>query len=157
MRLEYFSLVDRILELDLTHRKIRAEARVPMASSIFEGHFPGYPIMPGVLLLETMAQASGWLLIALTQFNRMPFLAAVKEAKLRTFVTPGALLAIEAGIVHEGSGYSITSAAIRVGDKQVCNCEITFRLVEFPNQQFRASLEQRAVTIAFPMDMVVHG
>src|SRR5437870_4635528 len=128
-----------------------------MASPIFAGHFPGYPIMPGVLLLETMAQASGWLLIGLTQFNRMPFLAAVKEAKLRSFVTPGALLAIEAGIVHEGSGFSVTSAAIRVEDKLICNCEITFRLVEFPNTQFRAGLEQRAVAIAFPTDMVVHG
>ena len=45
--------------------------------------------MPGVLLIEAMAQTSGWLVIAVTDFKRMPFLAAVKEAKLRTFVTPG--------------------------------------------------------------------
>ena len=45
--------------------------------------------MPGVLLIEAMAQASGWLVIAVTSFTRMPFLAALKEAKLRTFVTPG--------------------------------------------------------------------
>jgi 3-hydroxyacyl-[acyl-carrier-protein] dehydratase len=157
MRLEYFSLIDRIVELDLTNRKIFAEASVPLASTIFEGHFPGYPIMPGVLLLETMAQASGWLIIGLTAFNRMPFLAAVKEAKLRSFVTPGTGLAIEASLEHEGSGFSVTTAAIRVEDKLVANCEITFRLVEFPSAQFRTGLEQRAVAIAFPMDMVVHG
>ena len=45
--------------------------------------------MPGVLLIESMAQTSGWLLVALMKFERMPFLAAVKEAKMRGFVTPG--------------------------------------------------------------------
>ena len=45
--------------------------------------------MPGVLLIETMAQTSGWLLVAMNGFKRMPFLAAVKEAKFRTFVTAG--------------------------------------------------------------------
>ena len=47
--------------------------------------------MPGVLLIESMAQTSGWLIIGTHQFERMPFLAAVKEAKLRTFVAPGEL------------------------------------------------------------------
>ena len=68
--------------------------------------------MPGVLLIEAMAQTSGWLLIALMKFERMPFLAAVKEAKMRGFVTPGRMLTIEASIVHEGSGYAITEAKI---------------------------------------------
>ncbi|HVD75076.1 MAG TPA: beta-hydroxyacyl-ACP dehydratase, partial [Xanthobacteraceae bacterium] len=49
MRLEYFQLIDRIAELDLAQQTIRAEARVPATSTIFEGHFPGYPLMPGVL------------------------------------------------------------------------------------------------------------
>ena len=88
MRLEYFQLIDRIVELKLSDQMIRTEARVPTASTIFEGHFPGYPLMPGVLLIEAMAQTSGWLLIAVTRFTRMPFFAAVKEAKLRSFVTP---------------------------------------------------------------------
>ncbi len=48
--------------------------------------------MPGVLLIEAMAQTAGWLVVALNHFERMPFLAAVKEAKLRTFVTPGQVL-----------------------------------------------------------------
>jgi 3-hydroxyacyl-[acyl-carrier-protein] dehydratase len=157
MRLEYFSLIDRIIEVDLVHRKIRAEAAVPLESSIFEGHFPGFPIMPGVLLLETMAQASGWLVIAVTGFSRMPFLAAVKDAKLRSFVSPGATLAVDANLVHEGSGYCVTSAAIRSEGRPVCNCEITFRLVEFPNPQFRAALTERASAIAFPMDTVLNG
>ena len=94
MRLEYFQLIDRIIEIDIEGRKLRAEATVPTASTIFEGHFPGYPLMPGVLLMEAMAQASGWLIIGLTKFTRMPFLAAFKEAKLRSFVTPGQRLAL---------------------------------------------------------------
>ena len=52
--------------------------------------------MPGVLLIEAMAQSSGWLLLALMKFERMPFLAAVKEAKMRGFVSPGEMLTIEA-------------------------------------------------------------
>ena len=89
MRIEYFQLIDRIVDLDLAEQTIRTEARVPTASTIFEGHFPGYPLMPGVLLIEAMAQTSGWLVIGVTRFTRMPFFAALKEAKLRTFVTPG--------------------------------------------------------------------
>ena len=81
MNLEYFQLIDRILDLNLGERTITVEAQVPKESTIFEGHFPGYPIMPGVLLIEAMAQTSGWLLVGLVKFERMPFLAAVKEAK----------------------------------------------------------------------------
>src|SRR4249920_1502180 len=108
MHLEYFKLIDRIVDLNVGEKKITVEAQVPQHSTIFEGHFPGHPIMPGVLLIESMAQTSGWLLIALMKFERMPFLAAVKEAKMRGFVTPGEVLTVEAGIVHEGSGYAIT-------------------------------------------------
>ena len=65
MRLEYFQLIDRVVDISLGDRKIRAEATVPQASTVFEGHFPGHPLMPGVLLIEAMAQTSGWLLIGL--------------------------------------------------------------------------------------------
>src|ERR1700731_2205647 len=115
MQLEYFKLIDRIADINVSERTITVEAQVPQQSTIFEGHFPGYPLMPGVLLIEAMAQASGWLLIALMKFERMPFLAAVKEAKMRGFVTPGEMLKIEASIVHEGSGFAITAAKISVG------------------------------------------
>src|ERR1700761_7050915 len=124
MRLEYFQLIDRIIDLNLTDLTIRVEANVPTESTIFEGHFPGHPLMPGVLLIESMAQASGWLLLAMLNFERMPFLAAVKEAKMRGFVTPGELLTIEACLVHEGSGYAITDAKIKVGGKLRCNSTI---------------------------------
>ena len=53
------------------------------------------PLMPGVLLMETMAQASGWLILGVTKFTGMPLLAAFKEAKLRSFITPGTALIVE--------------------------------------------------------------
>src|SRR5262245_33579449 len=96
MRIEYFQLIDRIVDLDLADQTIRTEARVPTASTIFEGHFPGFPLMPGVLLIEAIAQTSGWLIIGVTRFTRMPFFAALKEAKLRSFVTLGQTLALSA-------------------------------------------------------------
>jgi 3-hydroxyacyl-[acyl-carrier-protein] dehydratase len=157
MRLEYFQLIDRIVDLDRAARTIKVEARVPAANTIFEGHFPGMPLMPGVLLIEAMAQSSGWLLIGLNGFTRMPFLAAVKEAKLRSFVTPGQVLAISAGLVHEGSGYAVTKAEIKVEGKAVCGAEITFRIVPFPNESFRASMDSMARLIEFPLEAARDG
>jgi len=157
MRIEYFQLIDRIVDLDLEARTIRAEARVPTESTIFEGHFPGYPLMPGVLLIEAMNQTAGWLIIAVTKFTRMPFFAALKEAKLRSFVTPGQTLSLSAKLVHEGSGYAMTEAEIRCDGKLTCNAEITFRVVEFPNPEFRASMEKMADILEFPMKALAHG
>ena len=157
MRLEYFQLIDRIVDLRLADRTISAEATVPSESTIFEGHFPGYPLMPGVLLAETMAQTSGWLVVAMNRFERMPFLAAVKDAKFRTFVTPGMVLSVNATLLHEGSGYAVTKAEIRHDGKLACNAEITFRLVEFPNAEFRASMEKMAAILEFPRGALAHG
>jgi len=157
MRIEYFQLIDRIIDLNLNDLTIRAEANVPTESTIFEGHFPGRPLMPGVLLIESMAQTSGWLLIALMKFERMPFLAAVKEAKMRTFVTPGDLLNIEASIVHEGSGYAMTQAKVSVGGKPRCNATITFGIASFPNADMRGHMEAMAKRIGFPQQVIAHG
>jgi 3-hydroxyacyl-[acyl-carrier-protein] dehydratase len=156
MQLEYFHLIDRITDLNVSDRTITVEAQVPEHNTIFEGHFPGYPLMPGVLLIEAMAQTSGWLLIALMNFERMPFLGAVKEAKMRGFVTPGELLKIDAGIVHEGSGFAITSAKVSVGGELRCNATITFRHVPFPNPDLRGHMETMAKRIGFPQQAIRH-
>jgi 3-hydroxyacyl-[acyl-carrier-protein] dehydratase len=150
MRLEYFQLLDRIVAIDLDARTITAHAQVQETSTIFEGHFPGHPLMPGVLLIESMAQTSGWLIIALNRFERMPFLAAVREAKLRTFVSPGQALSLRASLVHEGSGFAVTKASVEVEGKTVANSEITFRVMAFPDPKFRASMREVAAGISFP-------
>lgn len=157
MNLEYFHLIDRITDLNVGERKITVEANVPEKSTIFEGHFPGYPLMPGVLLIESMAQTSGWLLIALLKFERMPFLAAVKEAKMRTFITPGQTLQIDAQIAHEGSGFAITDVKISVDGKLTCNATLTFRHVPFPHPDLRGHMETMAKRIGFPYEAIAHG
>jgi len=156
MRLEYFQLIDRIDDLDVGGRTITVAAQVPQHNTIFEGHFPGYPLMPGVLLIEAMAQTSGWLLIALTKFERMPFLGAVKEAKMRGFVSPGELLKVNASIVHEGSGFAITSAKVRVDGDLRCSATITFPHVPFPNADLRGHMEAMAKRIGFPQQAIAH-
>ena len=155
MQLEYFQMIDRILDLNMVEKTITAEAQVPKTSTVFEGHFPGYPIMPGVLLIESMAQTSGWLLLALMKFERMPFLAAVKEAKMRGFVSPGELLTVEANLLHDGSGYAITQARVRVAGKLRCNATITFSHIPFPNADLRGHMDAVAKRIGFPQQVVL--
>src|SRR5437763_4621878 len=157
MQLEYFQLVDRILDLNTEAKTITVEAQVPTASTVFEGHFPGYPLMPGVLLIESMAQTSGWLLLGLLKFERMPFLAAVKEAKMRGFVSPGELLTIDANVLHEGSGYAMTEAKVSVGGKLKCNATITFSHIPFPNPDLRRYMDATAKRVGFPQHAIAHA
>jgi 3-hydroxyacyl-[acyl-carrier-protein] dehydratase len=156
MQLDYFVLIDRIVDLNVGDRTITVEAQVPQKHTIFEGHFPGYPIMPGVLLTESMAQTSGWLLLGITRFERMPFLAMVKEAKMRGFVSPGDLLTIEAKVEHEGSGFAVTSAKVRVGKELKCSAELTFRQIPFPHPDLRVHMDAMAAKIGFPLQALTH-
>jgi 3-hydroxyacyl-[acyl-carrier-protein] dehydratase len=81
----------------------------------------------------------------------MPFLASVRAAKLRTFVSPGQALTITARIVHEGSGFAITKAAIEVSGKGVADSELTLRLTAFPDPNLRAGMQLVAAAIGFPV------
>lgn len=150
MRLEYFRMIDRVTSV--SDGKLVAESVVPDESPVFEGHFPGHPLMPGVLLIETMAQASGYLLLTVYKFKRMPFLAGVRSAKLRTFVAPGDPLTIEAGLVHDGSGYAITSATVSVSGKRVCDAELTFRSLIFPAAELEAMMRSEAGRIGLTVE-----
>ena len=80
MRLEYFQMIDRFTAVDVRERVTRAVCKVPLQSPVFEGHFPGYPLMPGVLLIECMAQTTGWLVSALTGFTGLPALAGDRKS-----------------------------------------------------------------------------
>jgi 3-hydroxyacyl-[acyl-carrier-protein] dehydratase len=154
MQLDYFRLIDRIVDLNLEARTIVVEAHVPEKHTIFEGHFPGFPIMPGVLLTESMAQSSGWLILGVLKFERMPFLAIIKEAKMRGFVSPGQVLTLEAKLEHEGSGYAVTKVKGRVGKDLKCSAELTFGLSPFPDPSFRVHMDKVANEIGFPLQAI---
>jgi 3-hydroxyacyl-[acyl-carrier-protein] dehydratase len=141
MRLEYFEMIDRVTAFDHEGRAISVRSVVPKQSPVFEGHFPGHPLVPGVLLTETMAQASGYLLLGLMDFTHMPFLMAVDKARFRDFVGPDAALDISAVLEHEGSGYAATKARISVDGKRICDAQLRFRTMPFPeglDDQMRA-------------------
>jgi 3-hydroxyacyl-[acyl-carrier-protein] dehydratase len=153
MRLEYFQMIDRVVAVD--RDSLQAEAIVPRASPVFEGHFPGHPLVPGVLLVETMAQAGGYLILNRMGFLRMPFLASVKEAKFRSFVGPGTLLAVDAKLIHEGSGYAVAEGRITAEGKRICDAELTFRVLDFPAPELAGAMraQARRIGLAVPEDL----
>ena len=151
MRLEYFQMIDRIVDIDIGERLIRSVCTVPQQSTVFEGHFPTYPLMPGVLLIECMAQTTGWLVSAICGFTKMPILAGVKEGKFRTTVFPGDLLEFEGRLVHEGSGYAVGEFKGLRNSKVVCDAQLTYRMMPYPSPQFRQALWEWAERLNFPV------
>ena len=147
MLLEYFQMIDRVESVDADLKTLRARSVVPSKSPVFEGHFPGMPLVPGVLLIETMAQASGFLVLAASDFAAMPFLMSVDGAKMRTFVEPDAVLDIEAFLEHEGSGYAVTKAKITSSGKKVCDAQLKLRTMPFAEVPLADIVRKRAVEV----------
>jgi 3-hydroxyacyl-[acyl-carrier-protein] dehydratase len=141
MRLEYFDMIDRVAELDVDRGTIRAIARLPDASPVFQGHFPGFPTLPGVMMLEMINHAAGYILIHRTHAAKFVFLGGVKRAKFRRFMRPGTTAVIDARIIHDGSGYAVAEGSLRVEGELVAEAEITMVITDFPAPELREAFE----------------
>ncbi|HVY21378.1 MAG TPA: 3-hydroxyacyl-ACP dehydratase FabZ family protein [Bauldia sp.] len=140
MRLEYFELLDRVEEIDLDGGTIRIACTLPERSTIFEGHFPGFPILPGVLMLEIMNQSAGYMLYRRFKRERFVFLGGVKRAKFRRMVKPGEKLDVRAKITHDGSGFFIAETSLRAGGDSAADAEIILIVQDFPSPEAKAAL-----------------
>jgi 3-hydroxyacyl-[acyl-carrier-protein] dehydratase len=149
MRLEYFELLDTVEEIDLDGGTIRVSSTLPEVSPVFEGHFPAFPILPGVFMLEIMNHAAGFLLYKRYQQKRFVFLGGVKRAKFRRMVKPGARLDVRGKITHDGSGFHIAETSLIVDNEVAADAEIVLIVQDFPTVEAQAALAKRAEEIGF--------
>lgn len=149
IRLEYFELLEQVDELDLDAGTIRMSSRLPMESTIFEGHFPKFPILPGVMMLEIMNQTAGFMVYLRFNRERFVFLGGVKRAKFRRMVKPGAAFDVSARITHDGSGFFIAETSLRVDDEVAADAEIVLIVQDFPNAEAKSELSRLTDGIKF--------
>jgi len=125
-----FLLVDRILELEPGHRAVGLK-NVTINEGFFEGHFPGHAIMPGVLVLEAMAQVGGVLLLS-DQENRgkLVYLAAMDKVRLRKPIVPGDTLITVVEVLKNRGRTGKVKTVARVNDQIVAEAEFIFALME---------------------------
>lgn len=142
-----FNMIDRVAALDKVEKSIVCLTRVPESSFILDAHFPGFPVLPGVFMIETIAQATGWLALTLTDFKKMAFLFGVEETRFRGFVPPNSLLEVHAKILQQGAGYVVANGEIFHDTKIIANVQVRLRLAPAPNPEIETLLKQRAQLI----------
>ncbi len=127
-----FLMIDRVLEVNIENEYVRAIKNVSINEPFFQGHFPGYPIMPGVLIIEAMAQAAaiGLKTIFPEYKDKLFVLAGVDKVKFRNPVHPGDTLILEAKGFRKKGPIIKTSATAKVEDKVVAEAEITAAMIK---------------------------
>lgn len=143
MLLESFNMIDRVEHLDLEHNTIECYASVPDSSEILGGHFPGFPIMPGVILTETIAQASGYLSYFTNKQEQMPFLVGIDQARFKGFVRPGEILHISVSKYNQTLSIEQYEGTISVNEQVVCSARVKLRSMDFPSQKLRHHMLDR--------------
>ena len=126
-----FLLVDRITEME-ENRRIVGVKNVTINEPFFQGHFPGRPIMPGVLILEAMAQVGGVLAFKSVTTTSRPvvYLTGVESAKFRKPVVPGDQVRFEIEVLKKRPPFWKMQGRAFVGDDLVCEAELTAMVTE---------------------------
>lgn len=127
-------LVDRVAELN-PGEDITAIKAVSFNESFFQGHFPGRPIMPGVLQIEALAQAAGILAVEtldLAGSGKLVYFMAIENAKFRAPVEPGCLLQLKASFVQQRSKVCKFAGLASVDGKTTCEVAFTAMIADAP-------------------------
>jgi 3-hydroxyacyl-[acyl-carrier-protein] dehydratase len=125
-------LVDRVIEL-VPDQSIHAVKAVSMNEQFFQGHFPGRPIMPGVLQIEALAQAAGVLAVeslGLAGSGKLVYFMAIEEAKFRTPVEPGCLLDLHVSFVQKRARVCKFVGKAMLGDRIATECSFTAMIAD---------------------------
>ena len=123
-----FLLIDSIEEMEVGKRVVATKYMKP-DEFWFKGHFPDYPVVPGVLMLEMMAQAGATAMLAMPENKgKIGFFGGVKEAKFRRQVVPGDTLKIEVEIIKVKGPVGVGKGICTVNGEKAVTAEITFAL-----------------------------
>ena len=123
-----FLLVDRITEIE-DGKRVKGYKNVTANEQFFQGHFPEYPVMPGVLILEALAQVGGVAILRMDEFKgKIPLFAGADKVRWRQQVKPGDKLDLECEIIKLRGPIGKGKAIASVDGKKVCEAEITFAI-----------------------------
>jgi beta-hydroxyacyl-ACP dehydratase FabZ len=130
-----FLLVDRIVELE-QERRIVGLKNVTINEPFFPGHFPGAPVMPGVLIIESMAQVAGVLIYRdlPDKQSKLIYFSGIENAKFRRPVVPGDQLRIEMELLSRRSNFGKMRGRATVDGKLAAEAVVTFAVVEHPGK-----------------------
>lgn len=128
-------LVDRVTHMDLDARTVHAELDVTADKFFFDGHFPGHPIMPGVLVVEALAQSAGVMIntiLGRTAADSLFYFVALDDVRFRNPVLPGVTLQLEVRQLRQKASIYMFEAVARVEGKVAAEAKFTAKILERP-------------------------